>query len=184
MVVTPARADSFVELAGGLTTPIGDDDWENSVESSPKVALRIGAFPKEIGGYISGDWTPYNTDSDGGFGIDVSAHRFRVLGGVLFHHPVSNTLVFSGRGGIGADIAYASASFDFLGTRMEISDTDVALGFEVAAGLWFRTGGMEIGGELGIPISIHDHEGGMDGIDYQYTSYDLDLLLGVRFISR
>jgi hypothetical protein len=183
VAVAPASADSYVELAGGFTTPLGDDDWDNAVESSPKIALRIGSFPKELGGFVSADWTPYNTDSDSAFGVDVSAHRFRLLGGVMFHHLVSNTLVVTGRGGIGADIAYAKATVNFGPIMGENSDTDVALGFEVGVGLWFKTGGMELGAELALPFSIHDHEGGNDGIDYQYTSYDLDVLFGVRFLS-
>ncbi|HEY5922752.1 MAG TPA: hypothetical protein VIV11_13825 [Kofleriaceae bacterium] len=177
--VTPARADSFVEVAGGLTTPLGDNDWEQNVESSPKVALRVGAFPNEIGGYISADWTPYDTDADGSFGVDVSAHRFRLMGGVIFHHMVSNTLVVTGRGAIGADIAHTSG--DVFG--VEFSDTDTGLGLELGVGLWFKAGKVEIGGELAIPISTHDEPGGMGEVPYEYTSYDLDLLFGVRFVS-
>jgi hypothetical protein len=183
LVPTPARADSFVDIFGGLATPLGDSDWKDSVDASPKLGLRLGAFPNEIGGFVSADWTPYNTDSDGNFGVDVSAHRFRLMGGVMFHHMVSNTLVATGRGSIGADIAHASATFDFLGTHTEVSDTDVGLGLEMGVGLWFKVGGMEVGGELAIPISTHDHEGGQDRIAFKYTSYDLDLLFGVRFVS-
>ena len=178
--VTPAQADSFVELAGGLTTPLGDDDWSNSVESSPKLALRLGAFPHEVGGFLSADWTPYETDADGGWGTEVSAHRFRLMGGVMFHHMVSNTLVVTGRGSVGADIAHAKATIPLF--NIEVSDTDTALGFEMGIGLFFKTGRMELGGEVAIPIAIHDHEGGQDRIAMQYTSYDLDILFCVRFL--
>src|SRR5262245_50325387 len=113
-IATPASAESFVDLAGGLTMPMGDDDWTNLVESSPKLAVRAGAYPHEIGGFLQADWTPYNTDTTGwslpGSTGEVSAHRFRLLGGLLFHHDVSNTLAVTGRGGIGADIAHSSFS--------------------------------------------------------------------------
>ncbi len=175
-----AHADSFVEIAGGITTPLGDQDWQDSVESSPKLALRLGSFPNEIGGFLSVDWTPYETDADGAWGVDVSAHRFRLMGGVMFHHPVSNTLVVTGRGSVGADIAHASARIPIFNT--EVSDTDTALGFEMGVGLFFKTGRMEIGGEAAIPIAIHDHEGGQDRIQMKYTSYDFDLMLCVRFL--
>ena len=178
--VTPARADSFVELAGGITTPLGDDDWEANVEPSPKLALRLGAFPNEVGGFFSADWTPYESDADGTWGAEVSAHRFRLMGGVMFHHMVSNTLVVTGRGSIGADIAHANARIPIF--NIEVSDTDTALGFEMGVGLFFKTGRMELGGELAIPIAIHDHDGGQDRIEMHYTSYDLDVLFCVRFL--
>lgn len=179
-VSSAAWADSFVEIAGGLTTPLGDQDWTDSVESSPKVAVRLGAFPNEVGGFLSVDWTPYQTDADGAWGAEVSAHRFRLMGGVMFHHMVSNTLVVSGRGSVGADIAHANARIPIF--NIEVSDTDTALGFEMGVGLFFKTGRMELGGEVAIPIAIHDHAGGMDRIQMQYTSYDLDLLFCVRFL--
>lgn len=184
----PARADSFVDITGGISIPLGDDDWNNMVESSPKLGLRVGALPHEIGGYVQADWVPENTDaqgfSNGLASADISAHRFRMQGGVLFRHPVSNTLAITGRGGIGADIAYASVSGMVLGQNYEGSQTDVGLGFEFAGGIWFKLGGMELGGEAAFPFSIHDDDNNDPDIDYQYTSYDFDLLFAVRFISR
>src|SRR5689334_22501808 len=176
LLVTPAiaHADTFVEIAGGLTNPLGDDDWQNTVEPSPKLALRIGAFPNEIGGFFSADWTPYNTDADGAF-VDVSAHRFRLMGGVMFHHMASNTLVVTGRGSVGADIGHASADTPI----GNFSDTDTGLAFEMGVGLFFKTGGMEIGGEAALPISTHNHQGGNGNIAMDYTTYDLDLLFCV-----
>lgn len=185
---TPARADSFVDLFGGLSLPLGDDDWTDTVESSPKLGLRIGAVPNQIGGFLQADWTPTNTDATSttfpGGSSDISAHRFRIHAGAMFHHNISNTLVLTGRGGIGVDIAHASASVVFLGNRSEVSDTDAGLALEFGAGLFFHAGGLEIGGEVGLPIGFHDHEGGQDRIQMQWTSYDLDLLFCVRFLSR
>ena len=53
LATAPARADSFVEVAGGISIPLSDDEWTDRVESSPLIALRAGAFPNEIGGYVS-----------------------------------------------------------------------------------------------------------------------------------
>lgn len=181
-VATPtAHADSFVDLLGGISIPMGDDDWTNAAESSPKLGLRVGAVPNEIGGFVQADWTPVNTDADGAFGgaVDVSAHRFRVGVGAMFHHPISNTLVVTGRGGLGIDIARVSG--DALG--FEFSDTDVGFGLEFGGGVFFRAGNLEIGGELGIPVGIHDHDASQDDIEMKWTSYDIDLLFCARFLS-
>jgi hypothetical protein len=173
------HADSFVEVAGGISIPLSDDDWTNLVETSPKLALRAGSYPEKIGVVLSADWMPANTDADGAFGgaLDVSAHRFRLLVGPMFHHHVSNLLVAGGRAGLGADIAYAKAS-SLLG---EVSETDVGFGFELAGGVWAKVGSIEIGGEVAIPIGIHDDDN--DVIDFNYTSVDLELLFSARFTS-
>jgi hypothetical protein len=125
-----------------------------------------------------------NTNADGAFGgaLDVSAHRFRLLVGPVFQHSVSNTLVVTGRAGIGADIQYVSTEVDVFGTTVEDSESDVGLGLEFAGGLWFRLGSVAVGGELGLPISMHDDDN--ENIDYNWTSIDVDLLFGVRFTSR
>lgn len=189
-VSTPAFADSFVDLSGGVTIPVGDDEWTELVESGPKLAVRVGAFPKELGGYIQADWTPVNTDAQSSWSLpgigsaELSAHRFRVTGGVLFHHSVSNTLVVTGRGGIGADIAHANVSGEVFGNEFDESQTDVGLGFEFAGGLFFKLGNMEIGGEVAMPFAIHDDDNNEPDIDFNYTSYDLDLMFIVRFLSR
>ena len=186
LATAPARADSFVEVAGGVSLPLSDDNWTDAVESSPLLALRVGAFPNEIGGYVSADWMPTNTDAEGGTfpggSTDISAHRFRLMVGPLFHHAISNTLAVTGRACVGADIAYASASGTVLGASYDESETDVGLGFEFGGGVWARLGGIELGGEVAIPIGLHDDDN--DVIDFDYTSVDLQLLFGARFISR
>jgi Outer membrane protein beta-barrel domain len=186
-IATPARADSFVDIFGGLSLPTADDDWTDTAESSPKLGLRLGSVPHEIGGFLQADWVPTNTDAQSatfpGGSTDISAHRFRIGAGALLHHPISNTLVVTGRGGIGIDIAHVSASYNILGATGEVSDTDVGLGLEFGAGLFFHAGNLEIGGELGIPIGFHDHDGGTDRIQMKWTSVDIDLLFCVRFLS-
>ena len=181
---TPAYADSFVDIVGGISTPISDDDWENAVESSPVLGVRVGALPKEVGGYLSVEWMPTNTDAQGwsipGSQADISAHRFRIMVGPLLHHNVG-ALSVTGRAGIGADIAYASASGNVIGVEFEESETDVGLGFEFAGGLWFKLGNLELGGEVSLPVGLHDDDN--QNIDFNYTSVDLQLLFGVRFVS-
>ena len=191
LAVAPSRAaaDTFLDLHGGIAIPIADNDWTDTAESSPTLGLRVGAVPNEIGGYVSGDWVPQNTDTTGGTfpggSTEVSAHRFRLMGGVLFHHNLSNTLALTGRGGIGTDIAHASYTVNILGNSRTTSDTDAGLGFEFAGGVWFRAGSLEIGGEAAIPIGIHDHDvpNNGNGIAMHWTSVDLELLGGVRFLS-
>ncbi|HEX5059686.1 MAG TPA: hypothetical protein VFV99_10020 [Kofleriaceae bacterium] len=175
-----AHADSYVELAGGISIPAGDDDYTNNVETSPVLALRAGAFPKELGLFFGAEWAPMNTDYENNQFADVSAHRFRLMAGGIIHHNISNLLAFSARGGIGADIAYVNID-SVVGDQ---SDTDVGLGFEFAGGLWAKVGGLEVGGELAIPISTHDDDNPGDFIPLDYTAYDVQLLFAVRFVSR
>lgn len=182
-----ARADTFLDLQGGISIPVGDSDWTDLADSSPKLGLRIGAIPHEIGAFVAADWTPVNTDQQGWSGpltsADISAHRFRVMGGVMFHHPLSNTIAVTGHGAIGADIAHANISVDVLGTHTETSDTNTGLGFAFGGGVWFRAGSLEVGGELQLPVAFHHDDNKNDSIPYDYTSVDLELVGGVRFLS-
>jgi hypothetical protein len=185
-LAAPARADSFVDIFGGMSIPIGDDDWERTVDESPKIGVRVGAFPDRIGGFLQADWTPVNQEADEGpfpgGETDISAHRFRMLAGAMLRHPISNTLVFSGRAGLGIDIAYASVSGNIAGFEIDESETDAGLAVELGAGLWFKAGSVEVGGEVGLPMAFHDDDN--QQIDFVYNSYDLDLLVGVRFVSQ
>lgn len=181
-----ASADNFVEIAGGIMIPVEDEDWTDYVESSPKLATRIGGAGQDgrVGGLLSVDWTPVNTDVDGllGGAVESSAHRFRILANVLTQHHIGPRLALSARLGAGVDIAYVRVRENILGT--ERSDTDSGLAIEAGFGLWFDLGSMKVGGELAFPLSFHS-DGPDDDIDLRdYTSFDIDLLFGVRFVSR
>jgi hypothetical protein len=185
-----ARADSFFEAAGGLSIPVGDSDWTNTAESSPKLGARIGALGDSgVGGMVQADWTPVNLDSSGGsFGglgsADIAAHRFRVLADIVYQRHVASKVVASARVGAGIDIAHASATITILGSTSSSSDTNVGFGFELGGGIWYDLGGTQIGGELALPIGSHSKNGNNTDGNYHfvYTSYDVDLLLGIRLM--
>ena len=182
-VATPVHADSYVGLAGGLAMPLTDDQYTDTVDTSPVIGVRVGAYPQALGGYLSFEWMPINLKQDFG-GLDVSAHRFRLIVGPELHHPVSNTLSVTGRAGIGLDIARSSVSGTILGVDFDDSETDMGLGFEFAGGVWFHVGGIHVGGEVSLPVGIHDDDTSEQDYDYDYTAVDLQLLFGVRFVSR
>lgn len=186
ILVVPARAsaESFVELAGGLMMPVGDDDWTDYVEAGPKLGLRLGGTGSEgrtSGAMISADWTPIEADDDGVFGSDISADRFRILVNAFAESTIGPKLTARIRVGAGVDIAHISVDVPFLG---ESSDTDPGLAVEAGAGLWFNAGSVQIGGEIALPLGFHA-DGRDNDIDLaDYMSYDIDLLFGVRFVSR
>lgn len=182
VATTPAYADSFVGATGGLMIPVGDshknppDGWKDMVDSSPKLGLRVGAMGDSgLGGMITADWTPISTTAQFG---NASAHRFRILAQFVIDKAIASHLLFSGRAGVGVDIAHASYT---LGT-IDLSDTDTGLGFEFGGGVWFSLGSAEVGGEVALPVGLHSHRAaiGSSGITLDYTSYDIDLLFGVR----
>ena len=185
VVARPARADNFLDLEGGLTTPLGDDNWKNTVESSPKLEVHVGSIPKSIGGMLSVDWTPYNTDTSSstfpGGSTDISAHRFRVLGNLAFMSPAKAKILVTGRVGVGIDYQHYNSSVTVFGNTSSTSDSDLGFAFEMAGGVWFKLGSVAVGGELAIPISHHNKN--TNTFDFVYDTYDLDLLFGVRLLS-
>lgn len=187
VLVTPAiaHADSYVGLVGGLDLPLSDDQYTDTVEPSPVIGLRVGAAPNNLGGYLSFEWMPANLETDQFGGLDIDAHRFRLIVGPEMTHDVSNTLSVTGRAGIGLDIAHSNVSGSILGFDVDESETDVGLGFEFAGGLWAHVGGLWVGGEVSLPVGIHSEENNEQGsYDYDYTAVDLQLLFSVRFVSR
>ena len=178
-VATPAFADSYVGLAAGMAFPMSDDEYTDQVDTSPVLGARVGSNPGSLGGYLSFEWMPADAKADGVFGADVTAHRFRILVGPEFTHPVSNTLSVTGRAGIGLDIAHSRIELG----GFDSSETDLGLGLEFGGGVWFRLGGIAVGGEVSLPIGIHNDDTSEMDYDYDYTAIDLQLLAGIRFVS-
>jgi hypothetical protein len=188
--VTAAHADSFVELAGGMAVPVGGDTWTNTADASPNLGARVGAVGDSgLGGMLQVDWTPINLDATGGsFGVgstDFSAHRFRALADAVLHHQIAPRLWVSGRIGAGVDITHASATLVVLGNTANASSTDTGFAFEVGGGLWLDLGSFQLGGEVALPVGAHSHKASSTtDITIDYTSYDIDLVVALRVLSR
>jgi hypothetical protein len=190
VLVVPARAsaESFVEVAGGLMMPAGDDDWADYVEPGPKFAVRVGGTGSNggrSGAMVSADWSPIQND-DTGFGnaVEVSSDRFRVLLGAFTNVLVGPKLSANIRVGAGVDISHVNIKTNLGPLSSEGSDTDPGFALEAGAGLWFDVGSVQVGGEIALPLGFHA-DGSDNDIDLNdYMSYDIDLLFAVRMISR
>lgn len=178
-----AAADNFISAVGGVMLPVEDSTWTDYVDSGPKLALRIGgAGPSGVGGLFSVDWSPITTDDLGlGALAEADADRFRLLVNAYTERRMGPKLTAMVRAGAGIDVTRVHVRF--LGNDYNDSDTGLAL--EVGGGLWFQAGeSIQIGGELAIPISFHDDDSD-NTIDLEeYTSFDIDVLFGVRFLMR
>jgi hypothetical protein len=183
-VPASALADGNLELVGGISIPAGDSNWTKIADTSPKLGARFGEMSGDIGGMLQADWTPVNLKNMGGsFGVgDASAafHAFRLLADFAFQHHLRPNLVISARAGIGIDIAHGSGQITILGVTNSVSDSDVGIAVEFGGGLWYDFGGTQIGAELAVPISNHSSSADQNNLAFQYASYDVDILLGVR----
>jgi hypothetical protein len=179
-VASPARAGSLIDLVGGIGIPLGDKTWTDTVSSSPKLVGRVGGMNGDLGGAVSVDWTHANMNADAGSFGDVSGNRFRILANLMFLHELAPKITLSARVGAGVDIAHYSYEVPLL--NISGSDTDVGVAFEFGGGVWFRVAGnTELGAELGIPIGYHSTRD-PGKYPFDYTSYDLDLLFGIRML--
>ena len=182
------HADSFVEAVGGLSSPLGDDAWTKYADTSPKLAVRAGAVSGDVGGLVSADWTPVQLDSNGSLAgaLDTTGHEFRILANVVLQHRLAPKVSISARGGAGIDIAYGSYSVALGNSTTSHSNTDLGVAFELGGGVWFDlSSSVQLGGELALPISHHSTQAqNLGDIAFDYTSYNIDLLFGVRLFSR
>jgi len=183
--VGSARADSFAEVMAGVSIPVADSSWTDLAESSPQIGARAGAVNDNgIGGMVQFDWTPVSLDNSSVAGVDFAFHRFRFLADLVIQRHVMPKLVASGRVGIGLDIAHASAHASVINANS--SDTNLGFAFELGGGLWYDMGDLQLGGELALPVAAHSKKGnGSDGnYTFDYTSWDINLIFGVRLFSR
>lgn len=180
-----ARADSFAEVMAGVSIPMADSSWTDTAEASPQIGARAGSVNERgIGGMVQFDWTPINLDTSSLGTFDFAFHRFRLLGDLVIQRHVAPKVVASGRVGIGLDIAHASAHESV--TKANSSDTNLGFAFELGGGLWYDLGDFQLGGELALPVGAHSKKGNNSDGNYtfDYTSWDLDLVFGVRLFSR
>ena len=186
VVSGPAYAGGFAEFGGGLMVPAGDDDWTNYTDPSPKFFLRGGFVGGKIGGMLAFDWTPMSVDNIPVIGsLDVNAHRFRILGDIVAHIPVAPKLTASARFGLGLDIQHISLTYRLGGFESTTDDTDTGLALEPAGGIWYQVGdAWHVGGELAVPMSFHSYDDGNDIRLNDFTSIDVDILIGLRYMSR
>jgi hypothetical protein len=192
LVLTPALtyADSNLEVAGGMSIPVGDSNWTNIANTSGKLGVRLGELWGDFGVMLQLDWTPISLSNSGFNGGEIfsasgSANVFRVLIDFAYQHhlPVlQRHLVVSGRFGLGIDIAHASAEETVAGTTNSTSGTDPNIAIEFGGGVAYDFGHVQLGVELALPISNHSHAAdSSDRITFEYASWDIDLLGVIRF---
>jgi hypothetical protein len=181
----------FLRFSGGAALPLGDHTWRQSAGVSPKLGVGVGGVVGTVGAMFTADATLIRLAEDEDlFAMGTSnetMRRARLLGHVSYdRRNVGDprvALVF--RGGVGADIAFASYDRFSGGTNYPKSLTKVGLALELAAAAYVELGpGVHLGGELAVPISRYASEtapGGATG--FRYTSVDLDVLVTVRFTS-
>ncbi|HEY1552499.1 MAG TPA: hypothetical protein VGG28_31945 [Kofleriaceae bacterium] len=185
VLTAAAHADGNLELAGGISIPAGDSNWQNIAKTSPKLGVRIGDFfTHDLGVMLQADWTPVSLNNSGAaFGIGeaaFAAHVFRVLIDFTGQRHITEHVVIGGRAGIGMDIAHASGSISVGAAAGSRADTDVGLAVEFGGGVWYDFGGTQVGGEIALPIGNHSSPSENGSFAFQYAMYDVDLLAVVR----
>lgn len=178
---TPARADSFVAVGGGIMFPLGDEDWNDFVESSPTLYVRGGGGANIRPGarvLVEGSFelTFLSTELDSNAVLEADLSRYRALLGVRFEQLVSSGVLVSARVGFGIDHLRGEFSSPLFPGQGE-SESDTGLALELAIGPWFDIGSFAAGFELALPISFHDSD--ENSLDFRTT--DLALLAGLRF---
>ena len=177
----------ILAFAAGLQMPLGDSDWTKYVDPSPVLSARAGVVEGLLSGMLSVDFIPESLTSQqtrpANFDTGASGYRFRVLAHGGIEKKVGDKLTVTGRVGLGVDIVHGSYDYTLLGTRFSGSNSDAGLAVEFGGGAWWDVGSVQVGGEIALPIGHHDSPAQNGSIGFVWTSYDLDLLVGVRFLS-
>jgi hypothetical protein len=176
-----AAEGGYLEGVVGIAIPIAEDDYDDAVDESLKLGVRAGSGAGPTALELSADFAPVNPAVDSSV-VDFGAQRFRLLVGGR-HRIESGKATLFVRGGIGADIVHASASFTILGTTLEASETDVGLAAEIGGGMTVSLGdNLYVGAHLAVPMAFHfdDDDPDDDGdFDFEYNGFDIDLLFAI-----
>jgi hypothetical protein len=184
-VATPALADDkkgYLELDAGMAFPVAGDEYNDNVDSSFKLGLRVGG-KTSFGGLDFGfDYTPYNDNVTPAF-TDVDVQRFRLHFGARIDRPIGPKATLFARLGAGVDIIHYSARATILGMEFENSETDFGIALEASAGVLFDLGKVKIGAKIGLPMAFHfndDDPAINDDADLEYTALDIDIAFVVQ----
>jgi hypothetical protein len=159
------------------------------VDTSIKLGVRGGVFrgrPRSgsarLGLELGADWALADNEIDDQPGVDASFHRLRFLGGARLELSLQRRLSLFLRAAGGVDYVIGSISGSFLGIDYDLEENDLGLALELGGGVVAEVGGYLVGMQLAFPVAWHDDDNN-DDIDYDYTSYELDLLVtaGTRF---
>ena len=181
LVSTTARADGFIEGDVGIAVPIGDDDYDNSVDNSIKLGVRVGTATKFGGIDLSYDFTPYSDELSDLFDVSIQRHRF--LLGARYQQPINPKARFFVRAAGGLDLIHYNVSGSFLGVDVDNSETDAGIGLEFSGGVLFDIGKLSLGAKFGIPIAFHfneDDPNDQTDADLDYTAVDFDFAFMVH----
>ena len=196
VLAVPARAHAdslgFITAGGGLAQPVADSRWSDGAQTGVKLHAGAGIV-RTVGALATIDATWLGAPHPSKL-FPLSAYheglwRMRILGHALVElpHVVDPRLSVMVRAGIGADVLYET--WDRLMNQSYIADSHVhtGFGFEVGAAAWFEVAlGIDVGAEVAVPMSIHHSDAVNTTVPgaLEYTSVDIDLLLGVRLTSK
>jgi hypothetical protein len=177
-----AHADGgFLEAHVGLAVPIADDDYENAVDDSLKLGVRIGAGTIERGIDLGIDYTAVNDNLSSAL-VDFDFSRYRFIVGGRAGSQIGKDVWLFGRLGAGVDLVRYRARGNVLGINFDQRETDAGLALEVSGGLAFRVGPVMLGAAIGVPMAFHfeqDDPGDPRDADLEYTGIDIDFTVFV-----
>ncbi len=170
-----ARAGGFADGEVGIASPLGDNDYDNGFDASPKIGVHIGSWLHEqdhvlMGVELGADLTFLDGPSIAN--VDTSYHRVRALAGLRLAYDVSKMIRVSARMAVGADYTRFHASSTIL--TPESTESNLGLAIDPSVALQLHLGGGSYGVQLGIPVGTHNGKGN-DAL-VNYTSYDFDFM--------
>jgi hypothetical protein len=178
----------FLEVTLGMGAPLGDAGYDLLVDTSfvPTLAagwmFPLGGGEASLGPEAVLTYTPLSTeDLDfAGVNADVYAGRFRVGGGVRFQVDMEYFYLFT-HFDVGFDLVHASWDYYVGPAHFEDDESDGGVAFIPGLGFGARViDWLGITMRLDFPTAMHwDEDDG--GVDYDFSSTDLELDFGVTF---
>ena len=164
----------FLELGPGLMIPLADDEYDDVIDPSFKLALLRAGFifrlgPVYLGPELSVDFTPGNVDSDLDDNLALFRMRLQLGARLVFPIPKFQRMRILARLDLGMDIDWGEID------TPHTDDSSTGFAFEFASGFEFMVHKMvAIGFTMGLPISTHrGHFFGQE----DWTSLDLDFMI-------
>jgi opacity protein-like surface antigen len=181
--VASATERGYLEVGGGGALPVADGTYRDEFGAGPSLWAAAVLNPRNPPTYawmapfaveMSFDWTFIGEDRGGEVEtLSVDFNRYRLLLAGRYHRTIRDGLIAFARAGAGVEILAWDQRGKIGGIQTSDSDAHLGVALELGAGVRYRMGAIDLGGQLALPMALHQHETYGQGIEVDHFGIDL-----------
>jgi hypothetical protein len=182
-----ARERGYLELGAGGSLPVAAGSYTDNFGLGPSVWAAAVLNPRHPPTYawmapyaleLSFDWTflanSYEQDDPTNM-RSLDFDRYRILLGARYHYELREGVVAFARAAGGLEILAWEERGQLVGIDTGDEDAHLGVGLELGGGVRYQIGPIDLGGQLAVPMALHQHETYGAGVEVDHVAVDLEL---------